>query len=197
MTARPELLSGKPPASSPSDRSRSWVLSTGLRLSPPGLAEVAEPVRYDVNQVVHALLVAALVALLSESEGSLDKRGLADDGKQSCDPAEVLLTILRGRASGHSRQRGDRRSAAASSPASFNRPAELARSASERLAGCSGRFPQLAAHGCIESAHHASFISFNTPGHAAGAAWNNRLSLDVLVEHVRLCSGPGLRALNL
>jgi hypothetical protein len=26
---------------------------------------------------------------------------------------------------------------------------------------------------------------------------NNRLSLDVLVEHVRLCSGPGVRALNL
>ena len=26
---------------------------------------------------------------------------------------------------------------------------------------------------------------------------NNRLSLDVLVENVRLCSGTGLRALNL
>ena len=26
---------------------------------------------------------------------------------------------------------------------------------------------------------------------------NNRLSLDVLVEHVRLCSCPGVRALNL
>ena len=29
------------------------------------------------------------------------------------------------------------------------------------------------------------------------AGGNNRLSLDVPVEHVRLCSGPGLRALNL
>jgi hypothetical protein len=42
-------------------------------------------------------------------------------------------------------------------------------------------FRKVAGHSCIESAHHASFISFNTPGHAA---WNRRLPLDVLVEHV-------------
>jgi hypothetical protein len=65
------------------------------------------------------------------------------------------------------------------------------------VAGYSGRFPQLAGHGCIESAHHASFLSFNTPGHAVGAAWNNRISLDVLVEACEaLLLGRGLRALN-
>jgi hypothetical protein len=37
----------------------------------------------------------------------------------------------------------------------------------------------------------------DTPGHAAGAAWNHRLSLDVLVDHVRaLLLIRGVGALN-
>ena len=38
-------------------------------------------------------------------------------------------------------------------------------------------------------------LSRATGQHRGGG--NNRLSLDVLVEHVRLCTGPGVRTLNL